>query len=108
MVAIDNILSFENISLESKAKALAMRAKARRLEMNLTQEGLSVRAGISLATYRRFERTGKISLDGLLHVAYALNTLDDFDSVFDAPRYASLDDALNANQKTRKRGKRNE
>ena len=108
MVAIDNILSFENISLESKAKALATRAKARRLEMNLTQEGLSVRAGIPLATYRRFERTGEISLKGLLQVAYALNALDDFDSVFDAPRYASLDEALHATQKTRKRGKRNE
>ena len=108
MVSIDNILSFENISLESKAKSLAMRAKARRLEMNLTQEGLSVRAGIPLATYRRFERTGKISLEGLLHVAYALDALDDFDAVFDAPRYASLDEALEATQKNRKRGKRNE
>ena len=87
---------------------MAIRAKNRRLEMNLTQEGLSVRAGIPLATYRRFERTGEISLKGLLKVAYALNALDDFDSVFDAPRYASLDEALIANQKTRKRGKRNE
>ena len=108
MIAIDNILSFENISLESKAKALATRAKARRLEMNLTQEGLSVRAGIPLATYRHFERTGKISLEGLLHVAYALDALDDFDALFNAPRYASLDEALNATQQTRKRGKRNE
>lgn len=108
MNSIDNILSFESISLESKATALAMRAKTRRLEMNLTQEGLSVRAGIPLATYRRFERTGKISLEGLLHVAYALDALDDFDTVFNAPRYVSLDEALEASQKTRKRGKRNE
>lgn len=108
MHSIDNILSFENISPESKSKALAIRAKNRRLEMNLTQEGLAVRAGIPLATYRRFERTGEISLKGLLQVAYALNALDDFDAVFDVPRYASLDEALNANQKIRKRGKRNE
>ena len=108
MVAIDNILSFESISLEGKAKALAMRAKARRLEMNLTQEGISVRAGIPLSTYRHFERTGKISLEGLLHVAYALDALDDFDAIFNAPRYASLDEALDATQRNRKRGKRNE
>ena len=108
MVATDNILSFESISLEGKAKALAMRAKARRLEMNLTQEGISVRAGIPLATYRHFERTGKISLEGLLHVAYALDALDDFDAIFNAPRYASLDEALDATQRNRKRGKRNE
>ena len=108
MDLIDNTLSFNNVSPESKALALAERAKARRLEMNLTQEGLSVRAGIPLATYRRFERTGKISLEGLLHIAFALNALDDFDAVFNAPRYATLDEALNASQTTRKRGKRNE
>ena len=85
-----------------------MRAKARRLEMDLTQEGLAIRAGIPLATYRRFERTGKIALEGLLRVAYALDALDDFDAVFSAPRYTSLDEALQANQKNRKRGKRNE
>ena len=108
MVATDNILSFEYNSWEGKAKALATRAKARRLEMNLTQEGLSVRPGIPIATYRHFERTGKISLEGLLHVAYALDALDDFDAIFNAPRYASLDEALDATQKNRKRGKRNE
>ena len=108
MDIIDNILLFDDNSLESKAKALATRAKARRLEMNLTQEGLSVRAGIHLATYRHFERTGKISLEGLLHVAYALDALDDFNALFNAPRYASLDEALDATQKNRKRGKRNE
>ena len=108
MINIDNILSFDNNSIESKAKVLATRAKTRRLEMNLTQEGLSVRADIPLATYRRFERTGKISLEGLLHVAYALDALDDFDTLFSAPRYASLDEALDATHNTRKRGKRNE
>lgn len=108
MDLIDNILSFDTISPEGKAKALAERTKARRLEMNLTQEGLSARSGVPLATYRRFERTGKISLDGLLHIAYALDALTDFDHVFAAHKYATLDEALASNQKNRKRGKRNE
>ena len=108
MDAIDNILSFDIVSPEGKAKALAERVKARRLEMNLTQEGLSVRSGLPLATYRRFERSGKISLDGLLHIAYALDALDDFDRLFESRKYTTLDEALEANQKNRKRGKRNE
>ena len=108
MNLIDNILLFDTISPEGKAKALAERTKARRLEMNLTQEGLSARSGLSLATYRRFERTGMISLDGLLHIAYALDALNDFDQVFAAHKYATFDEALNASQKTRKRGKCNE
>ena len=93
MNLIDNILLFDTISPEGKAKALAKRTKARRLEMNLTQEGLSARSG---------------SLDGLLHIAYALDALNDFDQVFAAHKYATLDEALNASQKTRKRGKCNE
>ncbi len=104
----DNILPFDIISPEGKAKALAERVKARRLEMNLTQEGLSVRSGVPLATYRRFERTGKISLDGLLHVAYALDALGDFDQLFASRKYATLDEALQADKTNRKRGKRNE
>ena len=108
MNIIDNILSFDSISPEGKAKALAERTKTRRLEMNLTQEGLSARSGLPLATYRRFERTGKISLDGLLHIAYALDALNDFDQVLAAHKYGTLDEALDANLKNRKRGKRNE
>lgn len=108
MPLTNNILSFDTISPNSKAKALAERARQRRLELNLTQEGLSAKAGISLAACRRFEQTGKISLDGLLQIAYALDALNDFDQVFATPRYNTLDEALQANQITRKRGKRNE
>ena len=104
----NHILSFDIVSPDGKAKALAERVKTRRLEMNLTQEGLSVRSGLPLATYRRFERTGKISLEGLLHIAYALDALNDFDQLFASHKFATLDEALEANQKNRKRGKRNE
>ena len=87
---------------------MAERVKTRRLEMNLTQEGLSVRSGLPLATYRYFERTGKISLDGLLHIAYALDALNDFDRLFELHKYATLEEALGSVQNNRKRGKRNE
>ncbi|MDD2246226.1 MAG: helix-turn-helix transcriptional regulator [Proteiniphilum sp.] len=45
--------------------------KTRRLEMNLTLEGLASRAGISYGTYRRFEVSGEISLRNLAMVAMA-------------------------------------
>lgn len=108
MNRIDDILSFDTISPEGKARALAERVKTRRLEMNLTQEGLSVRSGLTLASYRRFERTGKISLDGLLRIAYALDALNDFDRLFENHKYTTLDEALDANLTNRKRGKYNE
>ena len=82
--------------------------KARRLELDLTQEGLSARAGIKFATYRRFEQTGEISLRGLLQIGFALNALSDFDALFTHKQYQTLDDVLNEQYVSRKRGKKNE
>ena len=90
------------------AKQIAAKVKARRLELNLTQEGIAARAGIKFATYRRFEQTGEISLKGLLQIGFALNALSDFDALFAQKQYQSLDDVLNEQNVTRKRGKKNE
>ena len=45
---------------------LAARFRARRLAINLTQEGLSSRSGVSWGSLKRFERTGAIALKSLL------------------------------------------
>ncbi|MCI0500135.1 MAG: helix-turn-helix domain-containing protein [Epsilonproteobacteria bacterium] len=52
--------------------------KAKRLSLNLTQEGLANKSGVSLGSLKRFETTGKISLESLLSIAYVLDCLDDF------------------------------
>lgn len=49
--------------------------------MNLTQEGLASRAGMSWSSLKRFEYTGLISLESLLKLALILGCLDDFDGV---------------------------
>ena len=105
---MNNILSLINTNLNDVATQLATRVKARRLELNLTQEGLATRAGIKFATYRRFEQTGEISLRGLIQIAFALNTLSEFDNLFAQKQYQSLDDVLNEQKANRKRGKKNE
>jgi len=105
---IDNILALDIDNPREVAKQVAARVKARRLEMNLTQEGLAVRAGVKFATYRRFERTGEISFRNLLQIGFAMNALDDFQEIFTGRRYQSLDDVLNESVKTRRRGKKNE
>lgn len=105
---MNNILSFINTNPNDVATQLAIRVKARRLELNLTQEGLATRAGIKFATYRRFEQTGEISLRGLIQIAFALNTLSEFDNLFAQKQYQSLDDVLNEQVANRKRGKKNE
>ena len=90
------------------AQQLAARVKARRLELNLTQEGMAIRAGIKVATYRRFEQTAEISLRGLLQVAFALDALSDFNALFSQRRYETLEDVLNEQNLTRKRGRKHE
>lgn len=47
------------------ALQIAARAKSRRLELNLTQEGMAARAGLKFATYRQFRTDGEISFDGV-------------------------------------------
>lgn len=105
---MNNILAFSISTPTDVAQQLASKVKKRRLELNLTQEGMSKRAGLKFATYRRFEQTGEISLKGLLQIAFALNALSEFESLFQQKQYQSLDDVLNEQHVTRKRGKKNE
>lgn len=105
---MNNILAFNLSTPNDVAQQIATRVKARRLELNLTQEGMATRAGLKFATYRRFEQTGEIALRGLLQIAFALNALADFDSVFTQKQFQSIDEVLNEQKVNRKRGKNNE
>lgn len=105
---MDNILSLVDNTPDAVSRRIALRVKSRRLELNLTQEGMATRAGIKLPTYRQFERTGMISLKGLLHIAFVLDAMDDFDALFVKKQYVSLDELVSSNEKVRKRGKKNE
>lgn len=105
---MNNILAFNVPNLDDIASQIADRVKTRRLELNLTQEGLATRSGIKFATYRRFEQTGEISLKGLLRIGLALNALSEFELLFAQKQYQTLDEVLNEKNSTRKRGKKNE
>lgn len=76
--------------------------------MNLTQEGLATRSGVSWSSLKRFERTGLIALDSLLRIALVLECLDDFDKLaserLPSEKAASLDEILVA-PKMRKKGR---
>ena len=60
----------------TKAKtAIAQNMKQRRLELNLTQAGLSKRSGVALSTLRKFEQSGAISIDNLLKLMLVVGGL---------------------------------
>ncbi len=86
--------------------ALATRVKSRRLELNLTQSGLATRAGVNIETYRKFERTGEISLRNLVKLAFVFDLTTDFDVLFSQRNYQNLDELLGMENGVRKRGKK--
>lgn len=103
----NNILSVIDNDPDRIMLSIAGRVKERRLEKNFTQNDLSLRSGIPLPTYRRFEQTGEISLRGLVMIAFALDSTDDFSTLFDKKGYNSIDEIINIdNIKKRKRGGR--
>ena len=75
---------------EQVSKTLAVRLKALRLAKGWKQATLAERSGVSLASVRRFETSGQVSLQHLLELAFALNRLDDFEALLQPPRASSL------------------
>jgi transcriptional regulator with XRE-family HTH domain len=106
MALNSNIIQINGTTAIAICQSIASRVKNRRLEMNLTQTGLASRAGVNIETYRKFERTGEISLRSLVKIAYALNMTDDFNSLFAEKQYQSMDELLTAENTTRKRGQK--
>lgn len=104
----DNILALLNRTPDSILLSIAEKIKLRRLERNWTQKFLASKAGIPLATYRRFEREGEISLRSLVVLSIALELEDDFASLFSTQSYQSIDELIESNRnKQRKRATKN-
>ena len=62
--------------------ALAQRLRRVRKTARLTQAALAERSGVSLGSLRRFETTGKVSLENLTALADVLGRLTDFEALF--------------------------
>jgi len=87
-------LSLKLSSPRDVLQDLAGRAKRRRLDANLTQEGLAKRAQLSLGTLKLFERTGKASFEFVVRLAFALNAEKEFASLFPPAPPKSIDDVV--------------
>jgi len=73
-------------------KSLADHAKALRLFKGWTRETLAARAGVSVSSLKRFETTGKASLQLVLKVAGALGRLDEFGKLLSPPPARSIEE----------------
>lgn len=95
------------ITISKAQRQIAEHMRAQRLAVGLTQEGLAKRAGVSLATLRKFEQKGLISLESFLKLMMALNGLERLVQSLkpDDNHFSSLDDVLaGTEKKTRQKG----
>ncbi len=93
------------LSVVDIQKHLATQLRTARLEDNLTQTGLAKRAGVSLGSLKRFERTGEISLKGLIALAYALRLEAGLMVALEPKKTQTMDQILELeNSRNRQRG----
>jgi transcriptional regulator with XRE-family HTH domain len=92
------------ITPASAKTALARNLKERRLARDLTQVGLSEQSGVALATLRKFEQTGAISIDNLFKLMLVVGGLEKIieASAPEPHSFSSIDEVM-AGKKRRKR-----
>lgn len=74
---------------------IANRESEIRKQKKISQSMLAKMTGVSLGSIQRFEQTGKISLESLIKIAFALRCEKDFDELFSHRCYTSLKEVLN-------------
>jgi transcriptional regulator with XRE-family HTH domain len=110
----DNILAF-NLLLDNNPQkiisSMAGRVKRNRLELNLTQQAMAKKAGMSFPSYRRFEATGEIAFKSLVKIAVVLNATEEFGNLFTKRQYRNIDEVIAMSEpkiKLKKRGRINQ
>jgi transcriptional regulator with XRE-family HTH domain len=87
-------------------RLLADRIKALRLLRAWTRSTLAQRAGVTAASLKRFETSGRASLELVLKVAHALARLDEFGKLLQPPPAQSIEELQQrAAKPARKRGR---
>ena len=100
-------MSFPFLTPQETLNQIAKQAQAKRLALNLSQQSLSDRSGVSFGVIKKFERTGKISLESLLKIALVLDALEAFKEIFKPTplkHLSSLNEFLK--ETSRKRGRK--
>jgi HTH-type transcriptional regulator / antitoxin HipB len=87
-----NATTLSLVSPAEMGKSLAERAKVLRLLKGWTRNTLAERAGVTAASLKRFETTGRASLELVLAVAHALARLEEFHELFQPPLAQSIEE----------------
>ena len=88
------MIQLEQKTVPQIAESLAKRVQKRRKERHFTQAELAMRAGVSFASYKRFEQKHEIAFDSLIKIAIALGMEKDFDELFATPYFSSIEELI--------------
>lgn len=97
------------ISPSRAQRKIADSVREKRLLMNLTQAGLAERSGVPLATLRKFEQKGVISLESFLKLLMVVGGVEEIMSALkpSKPKFTSIDEVLDTKKEVvRKRGRK--
>ena len=83
---MDNILSIMSKYSIDKLPADVLKETASKIRVlrkvaKLSQQELASRSGVSLGSLKRFESTGKISIESFYRILHILNRLNEFDNI---------------------------
>jgi len=90
------MLSFLPKNPNDISEELRVKFKAKRKSLHYTQDELSSRSGVSLGSLKRFESSGKISLESLLKLALVLECLEGFSGLCEVEeeRFGSIEEVM--------------
>lgn len=94
MAKILAMISLDKKTSNEISKELANSVKVLRKRHHLTQVELAKKSGMSIASYKRFEQKGLISLQSLINISIVLGCEDAFDNLFPQSIYASIEDVI--------------
>lgn len=89
---------------EETSKDLSKKVKDLRLLKKWKRSTLALRSGVTESSLRRFEQTGKVSLNNFLKLIHALGRLDETQSLLNLPTAQSLKELKEKERKISKRG----
>ena len=95
---MDNILAIFNGEIklpETYMTDIAQREKAMRKKQKLSRAELSQKSNVSYGSLKRFEETGNISLASLIKLAIALDSIEEFETLFRAKKPTRIEEIIN-------------
>jgi transcriptional regulator with XRE-family HTH domain len=89
---------------EEMSQTLAARLKELRLLKRWKRRTLAERSGVTEASLKRFEQTGKVSMENFLKLVLALGRLDEIETLLRPVAARSIKELEQQEEKTPRRG----